>query len=91
VLFCKYCPHLPLNRQSAVYAREGIELDVSTLADWVAATLMTLVEAIQGHVFAADRIHADDTTVPLQAKGKTRTGRLWAYVRDDQPFILSRI
>ena len=68
---------------------EGIDLDVSTLADWVgaaAATLMPLVEAIRGHVFAAERIPADDTTVPVQAKGKTRTGRLWAYVRDDQPF-----
>ena len=78
-----------LNRQSEVYAREGIELDVSTLADWVgacAATLMPLVEAIRGHVFAAERIHADDTTVPVLAKGKTRTGRLWAYVRDDRPF-----
>ena len=78
-----------LNRQSAAYAHEGIELDVSTLADWVgacAATLMPLVEAIRGHVFAAERITADDTTVPVQAKGKTRTGRLWTYVRDDQPF-----
>jgi len=89
VLFSKYCLHLPLNRQSAAYAREGIELDVSTLADWVgacAATLRPLVEAIRTHVFAAERIHADDTTVPVQAEGKTRTGRLWAYVRDDQPF-----
>ncbi|MGB8529362.1 MAG: IS66 family transposase [Rhodoplanes sp.] len=89
VLFFKYALHLPLNRQSAAYAREGIELDVSTLADWVgaaAATLMPLVEAIRAHVFAADRIHADDTTVPVLAKGKTRTGRLWTYVRDDQPF-----
>jgi len=89
VLFSKYGLHLPLNRQSAVYAREGIELDVSTLADWVgasAATLMPLVEAIRRHVFAAERIHADDTTVPVLAKGKTRTGRLWTYVRDDRPF-----
>jgi transposase len=89
VLFSKYGLHLPLNRQSATYAREGIELDVSTLADWVgacAATLMPLVEAILAHVFAAERIHADDTTVPVQAKGKTRTGRLWTYVRDDRPF-----
>jgi transposase len=89
VLFSKYCLHLPLNRQSIVYAREAIELDVSTLADWVgacAATLRPLVEAIRAHVFAAERIHADDTTVPVQAKGKTRTGRLWTYVRDDQPF-----
>jgi transposase len=89
VLFSKYGLHLPLNRQSAVYAREGIDLDVSTLADWVgaaAATLMPLVECIRGHVFAAERIHADDTTVPVLAKGKTRTGRLWTYVRDDRPF-----
>jgi transposase len=89
ILFAKYSLHLPLNRQSTTYAREGIELDVSTLADWVgaaAATLMPLVEAIQAHVFAAERIHADDTTVPVLAKGKTRTGRLWTYVRDDRPF-----
>jgi transposase len=89
ILFSKYGLHLPLNRQSAVYAREGIDLDVSTLADWVgaaAATLMPLVETIRTHVFAAERIHADDTTVPVLAKGKTRTGRLWTYVRDDRPF-----
>ncbi len=89
VLFGKYGLHLPLNRQSAAFAREGIDLDVSTLADWVgacSATLMPLVEAIQAHVFAAGRIHADDTPVPVLAKGKTRTGRLWTYVRDDRPF-----
>jgi len=89
ILFAKYGLHQPLNRQSDVYAREGIELDVSTLADWVgaaAATLMPLVEVIRAHVFAAERIHADDTTVPVLAKDKTRTGRLWTYVRDDRPF-----
>jgi len=89
VLFSKYGAHLPLNRQSAIYAREGIDLDVSTLADWVgaaAATLRPLVEAIRAHVFAAERIHADDTTVPVLAPGKARTGRLWTYVRDDRPF-----
>jgi transposase len=89
ILFSKYGLHLPLHRQSGVYGREGIDLDVSTLADWVgaaAATLMPLVEAIRRHVFAAERIHADDTTVPVLAKGKTRTGRLWTYVRDDRPF-----
>jgi len=89
ILFCKYGLHLPLTRQSATYAREGVELDVSTLADWVgasAATLMPLVEVIRSHVFAAERIHADDTTVPVLAKGKCRTGRLWTYVRDDRPF-----
>src|SRR5262249_27314054 len=89
VLFGKYGLHLPLTRQSATYAREGIDLDVSTLADWVGATavmLAPLIAAVRSHVFAAERIHADDTTVPVLAKGKTRTGRLWAYVRDDRPF-----
>ncbi|MGH6801953.1 MAG: IS66 family transposase, partial [Methyloceanibacter sp.] len=82
VLFAKYRAHLPLNRQSDIYANEGIDLDVSTLADWVgacAATLMPLVDEIRKHVFAAERIHADDTTVPVLARGKCRTGRLWAY------------
>jgi len=89
VLFSKYGAHLPLHRQSVIYGREGVALDVSTLADWVgaaAATLMPLVEAIRSHVLAAQRIHADDTTVPVLAKGRTRTGRLWTYVRDDRPF-----
>lgn len=89
VLFAKYGLHLPLPRQSVTYAREGIALDVSTLADWVgasAATLMPLVEAVRGHVFAAERLHADDTTVPVLDVGRTRTGRLWTYVRDDRPF-----
>jgi transposase len=89
ILFSKYGLHLPLNRQSATYAREGVDLDVSTLADRVgaaAATLMPLVLLIRTHVFAAERIHADDTTVRVLAKGKTRTGRLWTYVRDDRPF-----
>jgi hypothetical protein len=90
ILFSKYGLHLPLNRQSDTYEREGIDLDVSTLADWVgaaAATLMPLVDVIRAHVLAAERIHADDTTVPVLAKGKTRTGRLWTYVRDDRPFV----
>ena len=89
VLFAKYDLHLPLTRQSATYARESIELDVSTLVDWVGAsagTLMPLVEAVRGHVFAAERLHADDTTVPVLDVGRTRTGRLWTYVRDDRPF-----
>jgi len=79
VLFAKYGLHLPLNRQSTTYAHEGIALDVSTLADWVgaaAATLRPLVVEIQLHVLATERIHADDTTAPVLAKGKTRTGRL---------------
>jgi transposase len=89
VLYGKYGLHLPLNRQSAAFAREGVDLEVSTLTDWVgacAATLMPLIAQIRSHVFAADRIHADDTPVPVLAKGKTRTGRLWTYVRDDAPF-----
>lgn len=89
VLFGKYGAHLPLNRQSEIYANEGVDLDVSTLADWVgacAATLRPLRDAIRAHVLSAERIHADDTTVPVLAQGKCRTGRLWTYVRDDAPF-----
>ena len=89
VMVSKYGHHLPLARQSAIYAREGVEIDVSTLADWVgatAATAMPLVDAIHAHVFAAKRLHADDTTVPVLAKDKTRIAQLWAYVRDDRPF-----
>ena len=89
VMVSKYGHHLPLTRQSAIYAREGVEIDVSTLADWVgavAATAMPLVDAIRAHVFAAERLHADDTTVPVLAKDKTRIARLWTYVRDDRPF-----
>jgi transposase len=89
VLFGKYGAHLPLNRQSDIYAREGVDLDVSTLADWVgasAATLMPLRDAIEAHVHAAERLHVDDTTVPVLARNKCRTGRVWAHVRDDRPF-----
>jgi len=89
MLVDKYANHQPLNRQSEQYAREGIELSVSTMADHVGActaVLMPLYELIKAHVFAAERIHGDDTTVPVLAKVKCRTGRLWAYVRDDQPF-----
>src|SRR5437762_3634428 len=85
----KYANHQPLNRQSEHYAREGIELSVSTMADHVgacAATLKPLFELIKAHVFAAERIHGDDTTVPVLAKVKTRTGRIWTYVRDERPF-----
>jgi transposase len=89
ILYAKFGEHQPLNRQSESYAREGIELDVSTLADWVGActaSLAPLIELIRRHVLAAERIHADDTTVPVLAKEKTVIGRLWAYVRDDRPF-----
>jgi transposase len=89
ILTSKFCDHQPLNRQSDAYAREGIDLDVSSLADWVGActaTLAPLVTLIRAHVMAGERIHGDDTTVPVLAKGKTITGRLWSYVRDDRPF-----
>ena len=89
MLVDKYANHQPLNRQSEQYSREGIELSVSTLADHVgacAATLRPLYELIRAHVFAGERIHGDDTTVPVLAKVKTRTGRIWTYVRDDRPF-----
>jgi transposase len=89
MLVGKYANHQPLNRQSEQYAREGIELSVSTMADHVgacAAALMPLCELIKAHVFAGERIHGDDTTVPVLAKVKTRTGRIWTYVRDDRPF-----
>ena len=89
ILVDKYANHQPLNRQSDQFAREGVELSVSTMADHVgacAATLLPLYELIKAHVFAAERVHGDDTTVPVLAKVKTRTGRLWTYVRDDRPF-----
>ena len=89
ILYAKFGQHQPLNRQSDVYAREGIELDVSTLADWVgacSATLAPLIELIRRHVLEAERIHGDDTTVPVLARNKTVTGRLWTYLRDDRPF-----
>ncbi len=89
IAFAKFGLHLPLHRQSRNFAREGVALDVSTLADWigaVAAALRPLVEAIEVHVRDAGRIHADDTPVPVLARGKTRTGRLWTVVRDDRPF-----
>lgn len=89
VLFEKFAQHQPLNRQSERYAREGVDLSLSTLADQVGACAVALkpVHAlIEAHVLAADRLHADDTTVPILAKGKTDTGRIWTYVRDDRPF-----
>ena len=89
ILFEKYGQHQPLNRQSERYAREGVELSVSTLADQVGActfALAPLTQRLEAYVFAAERLHGDDTTVPVLAKGKTDTGRLWTYVRDDRPF-----
>jgi transposase len=89
VLEAKFGQHLPLNRQSETFAREGIDLSVSTLADWVgaaSATLAPLVALVEAHVLSAARLHGDDTTVPLMARGRTVTARLWTYVRDDRPF-----
>jgi hypothetical protein len=90
VLVSKYADHTPLYRQSEIYAREGVDLDRSTLAGWVGAAselLAPLVEAIRVHVMSATKLHADDTPVPVLApgNGKTKTGRLWTYVRDDRP------
>src|SRR6266478_3629065 len=89
ILFEKFGQHQPLNRQSERYAREGIDLSVSTLADQVGActtVLQPLHALIERHVLTAERLHGDDTTVPILAKGKTVTGHIWTYVRDDRPF-----
>jgi len=89
ILFEKFGQHQPLNRQAERYAREGVELSLSTLADQVGAcavALEPLHALIRAHVLAAERLHGDDTTVPLLARGGTRTARLWTYVRDDRPF-----
>src|SRR5215471_341087 len=89
ILFEKYGQHQPLNRQSERYARETIDLSVSTLADQVgacAALLRPIYELIRAHVFAGERVHGDETPVPVLAKHQCRKGRLWTYVRDDKPF-----
>ncbi len=91
VLVAKYCDHLPLHRQSEIYAREDIDLPRSTLADMVgqmARLVRPLVDALARHVMGGERVHADDTVVPVlePGLGRTRTGRLWTYVRDDRPF-----
>ena len=89
ILFEKYGQHQPLNRQAERYAREGVPLSLSTLADQVGAcctVLRPLHDRLLAHVLAAERLHGDDTTVPVLAKGKTVTGRCWTYGRDDQPF-----
>ncbi|HEY6371226.1 MAG TPA: IS66 family transposase [Candidatus Sulfotelmatobacter sp.] len=90
VLVSKYCDHLPLYRQSEMYARQDVELERSTLADWVGGSselLDPLVEALRRYVTDASKLHADDTPVPVLSpgNGKTKTGRLWTYVRDDRP------
>ena len=89
LVFDKYGQHQPLNRQADRFAREGVPLSTSTLADQVGAAtfaLMPIYRLIEAHILAAERLHGDDTTVPVMAKGKTDTARLWVYVRDDRPF-----
>jgi transposase len=89
ILFEKFGQHQPLNRQSERYAREGIDLSLSTLADQVGAcavVLQPLYALIERHVLAGERLHGDDTTVPILAKGQTIKGHIWTYVRDDRPF-----
>jgi transposase len=89
ILFEKFGQHQPLNRQSERYAREGIDLNLSTLADLVGActsVLQPLHALIEAHVLAAERLHGDDTHVAILAKGKTIKGHIWTYVRDDRPF-----
>jgi transposase len=90
VLVSKYADHLPLYRQSQIFARDGIDLDRSTLSDWVggAAQLCApLIDALGRYVRSAEKLHADDTPVPVlcPGRGTTRQGRLWTYVRDDRP------
>jgi transposase len=90
VIVSKFSDHLPLYRQSEIYARQGVEISRSTLAGWVGGAsdlLGPLVDAIQKHVLAGRKLHADDTPMPVLApgNGKTKTGRLWTYVRDDRP------
>jgi transposase len=90
VIMSKYADHLPLYRQAEIYARDGLDIDRSTLADWMgkaAWLLRPLADRIGEHVMAGSVIHADDTPVPVLApgNGKTRTGRLWIYLRDERP------
>jgi transposase len=89
IAFEKFGQHQPLNRQAERYAKEGVPLSLSTLADQVGAVctvMQPVFERIEAHVLGAERLHGDDTTVPVLAKGKTDVGRCWTYVRDDRPF-----
>jgi hypothetical protein len=89
ILFDKFGMHIPLNRQSARFKCEGIGLPLSTLADQVGHgtfAVMPIFHLIERHVLAAERLHGDDTTIRILAKGKCTTGRIWTYVRDDRPF-----
>jgi len=85
----KFGQHIPLNRQVERFALEGVPISLSTAADAIGAccqVLDPLVRRIESHTFASERIHGDDTTVPVLALGKTVTGRIWSYVKDDAPF-----
>ena len=89
ILFEKFGQHQPLNRQAERYALEGVPISLSTMADAVGASYVALnpiLRLVEAHVLAAERLHGDDTTVPVLAKGRTDTGRCWVYVRDDAPF-----
>ena len=88
VLTSKYCDHLPLYRQSGIYAREGVDLSESTLVEWVKRStelMAPLVEAIGEHIMGGETLHADDTPIKVQAPGtgRTKTGRLWVYLRNE--------
>jgi transposase len=90
MLVSKFCDHLPYCRQSQIYARDRVELDRSTLADWGGAAnalLNSLLGTLEGYVMAAHKLDADDTPIPVFAPGtaETKSGRLWAYLRDDRP------
>ncbi len=90
ILVSKYCDHLPLYRQSQIYARQGVELERSTMAEWVGQVFQLvdpLIEALGRYVLGANKLHADDIPIPVldPGRGKTKTGRLWTYVRDDRP------
>src|SRR3954454_4297632 len=89
ILFEKFGQHQPLNRQAERYAKEGVPISLSTLADQVGgctAALTPLFKRLEAYALSAERLHGDDTTVPVLARGKTDTGRIWVYVRDDKPF-----
>ena len=89
IVFEKFGQHQPLNRQAERYALEGVPIALSTMADAVGSVCVALdplLRLVEGHVMAADRLHADDTTVPVLAEGKTDTGRCWIYLRDGRPF-----
>ena len=95
IVVSKYDDHLPLYRQAEIFARDGVNLETSTLSGWVGSTavaLAPLVDALAADILASDTLHVDDTPVPVLAPGmgKTKTGRLWTYVRDERPFAGNR-